>query len=133
MSVINALRHVCLMMHLFKHLLPCISLNCTQSFARSYTFLLKIIEAHHACRCITYILFACDSVCMRFHFPLYYPSNPYLQVNLMRDSQLNQRDAHPAGSLADTTPRTFGSYPADPVSSVLIRTAAVVNCMAREE
>ena len=34
----------------------------------------------------------------------------------MRDSQLSMRDAHPVGSLADTTPRTFGSFPADPVS-----------------
>lgn len=32
----------------------------------------------------------------------------------IRDSQINTVDGHPAGSLADTTPHTFGSYPSDP-------------------
>jgi alpha-L-rhamnosidase len=32
----------------------------------------------------------------------------------IRDSQLNTIDTHPAGSVADTNPRTFGNYPSDP-------------------
>lgn len=32
----------------------------------------------------------------------------------IRDSQLNPRDEHPVGSVPDTVPHTFGSYPSDP-------------------
>jgi alpha-L-rhamnosidase len=32
----------------------------------------------------------------------------------MRDNQVWAGDAHPAGSVSDTVPHTFGSYPADP-------------------
>jgi alpha-L-rhamnosidase len=32
----------------------------------------------------------------------------------IRDSQQNTRDSHPAGSVADTNPHTFGQYPSDP-------------------
>jgi len=32
----------------------------------------------------------------------------------IRDAQLNPRDGHPAGSVPDTVPHTFGSYPSDP-------------------
>ena len=32
----------------------------------------------------------------------------------MRDNQVYAGEAHPAGSVSDTVPRTFGNYPADP-------------------
>jgi len=35
-------------------------------------------------------------------------------ANSMRDSQQFLGDNHPAGTVADTTPHTFGSFPADP-------------------
>jgi len=35
-------------------------------------------------------------------------------ANNIRDSQLFQGDKHPVGSVPDTVPHTFGSYPSDP-------------------
>ena len=35
-------------------------------------------------------------------------------ANNMRDSQVYKGDDHPAGSVPDTVPHTFGSYPSDP-------------------
>ena len=32
----------------------------------------------------------------------------------IRDSQLYEGDSHPVGSVPDTVPHTFGSYPSDP-------------------
>ena len=32
----------------------------------------------------------------------------------IRDSQVYKGDGHPDGSVADTTPHTFGGYPSDP-------------------
>lgn len=32
----------------------------------------------------------------------------------MRDNQQYGGDSHPAGSVSDTVPHTFGSYPSDP-------------------
>ena len=37
----------------------------------------------------------------------------YWALNI-RDAQRNPRDGHPAGSVPDTVPHTFGSYPSDP-------------------
>ena len=47
-------------------------------------------------------------------------------IHLMVDAQTSQRTSHPAGSVGDTTPLTFGNYPADPAWGTALPTVLQV-------